>query len=100
MGRSKFLFPILMMLSFSSAIAQTSSLDAIDHKVIRRITVFPIKTESFLTEAAEEAWWKMRETLTENKRFLVASKNYLVQKDVSESGGTITCGCHHSRETS
>ncbi|MBK8201587.1 MAG: hypothetical protein IPK68_04470 [Bdellovibrionales bacterium] len=90
MGRSKFLFPILMMLSFSSAIAQTSSLDAIDHKVIRRITVFPIKTESLLTEAAEEAWWKMREALTENKRFLVASKNYLVQKDVFQSRGELS----------
>lgn len=90
MGILKILFPILMMLDFTSSIAQTSSLDAIDHKVIRRITVFPIKTEPFLNEAAEEAWWKMREALTENKRFLVASKNYLVQKDVFQSRGELS----------
>jgi hypothetical protein len=56
-----------------------------DHTLIRRVTVFPIKTAPELQQVADDAWWELRETLTKDKRFLVASKNFLMQKDVYQS---------------
>jgi hypothetical protein len=56
-----------------------------DHTLIRRISVFPIKVPQEYTSAAEDAWWELRETLTKDKRFLVASKNFLMQKDVYQA---------------
>ncbi|MGE0526136.1 MAG: hypothetical protein AB7P49_03655 [Bdellovibrionales bacterium] len=63
----------------ASAQAQT------EHLLVRRISVFPIKTPQELNTIAEEVWWDLRETLTRDKRFLVASKNFLMQKDVYQS---------------
>jgi len=60
-----------------------------DHTLVRRVSVFPLKTPSYLNQAAEESWWTMREALTENKRFLVASKNFLIQKDVYQARGEL-----------
>ena len=58
----------------------------IAHTLIRRISVFPIKIgQSELQPVAEEAWWELRETMTRDKRFLVASKNFLQQKDVYQA---------------
>lgn len=62
----------------AAAFAQT------DHTLIRRITVFPIKAPE-AQGAADDAWWELRETLTRDKRFLVASKNFLMQKDVYQA---------------
>lgn len=56
-----------------------------NHTLIRRISVFPIKTPPELKPKADEAWWELRETLTRDKRFLVASKNFLLQKDVYQA---------------
>lgn len=56
-----------------------------EHTLIRRISVFPIKASAELQQVAEEAWWEIRETLTRDKRFLVASKNFLMQKDVFQA---------------
>jgi hypothetical protein len=57
-----------------------------DHTLVRRISVFPIKvSDQQLQQVAEEAWWEMREVLTKDKRYLVASKNFLMQKDVYQA---------------
>jgi hypothetical protein len=61
-----------------------------EHTMIRRISVFPIKVPSELEGAAEEAWWELRETLTKDKRFLVASKNFLLQKDVYQARSALS----------
>ena len=53
-----------------------------EHELVRRITVFPFKVNKELASVADEAWWQVREVLTENQRFLVASRNFLVQRDV------------------
>lgn len=53
-----------------------------DHILVRRVTVFPVKANKEFSKVAEDAWWQIRETLTENQRFLVASRNFLVQRDV------------------
>lgn len=56
-----------------------------EHSVVRRITVFPMKAPKELAPQAEEAWWTVREALTENQRFLVASRNFLAQRDVLQA---------------
>ncbi|MBX7232457.1 MAG: hypothetical protein K1X29_10265 [Bdellovibrionales bacterium] len=53
-----------------------------EHSLVRRMTVFPVKAPKEYATQAEEAWWQVREILTENQRFLVASRNFLIQKDV------------------
>src|SRR6185503_6700203 len=78
---------VLSLLAFSicaQAFAQT------DHTMIRRISVFPIKTAPEFQQVADEAWWELRETLTRDKRFLVASKNFLMQKDVYQARSALT----------
>jgi hypothetical protein len=67
------------MLASAAASAQTM------HTLIRRISVFPVKTAPELAPAADEAWWELRENLTRDKRVLVASKNFLMQKDVYQA---------------
>jgi hypothetical protein len=61
-----------------------------DHTLIRRISVFPIKTAPEFQQVADDAWWELRETLTRDKRFLVASKNFLMQKDVYQSRSVLS----------
>lgn len=61
-----------------------------EHSLVRRVSVFPLKTPSYLSQAADESWWQIREALTENKRFLVASKNFLIQKDVFQARGELS----------
>ncbi len=56
-----------------------------EHSLVRRITVFPVKAPKEFSTVAEEAWWGVREALTENQRFLVASRNFLIQRDVFQS---------------
>jgi hypothetical protein len=69
---------LALIMSASSSFAQTS----VPHPMIKRVVVFPIRAERDLQKAAEETWWDLREKLTENKRFLIASKNYMEVKDV------------------
>lgn len=49
---------------------------------IRRLVVFPFKSEPTQASATEAAWWRVKEVLTEPRRFLLASRQFLVQKDV------------------
>ncbi len=62
----------------------------VEHKLIRRITVFPVAVKSKYTKKAESAWWKVREALTEDKRFLVASRSFLIKKDVFQARSELT----------
>ena len=41
----------------AKAFAQASELD---HKVVRRLTVFPFKVPSAFKEVAEDSWWEVR----------------------------------------
>lgn len=56
----------------------------------RRVVVFPLMTPVEFQDSADEAWWQIRELLTEKKRFLVASKNFLVSKGVFQSRGSLS----------
>lgn len=55
----------------------------------RRWVVFPFAVENELRASADNAWWKSREVLTVNKRFLVASRQFLLQKDVYQPRKTL-----------
>lgn len=75
----------LLFLFFSfHGFAQTS------HTLVRRVTVFPVKVPAELAGEADEAWWELREALTRDKRFLVASKNFLMQKDVYQARAALS----------
>lgn len=60
----------------------TSWAQSTEHILIRRLSVFPFKVPEELSSKADESWWNMRETLTKDKRFLVATKSYLQQQNV------------------
>lgn len=56
---------------------------------IRRMVVFPFKFDdqdptwnATVSAKMDAAWWRVREILTEPRRFLIASKQFLTQKDV------------------
>lgn len=52
----------------------------VEHSLLRRLAVFPIADANFST--SEEAWWQMRETLTKDQRFFVASRRFMVNRGV------------------
>lgn len=80
----RWLFWILFIFSFSVAHAEVL------HERVRRVTVFPFKVEGAeLNQVAEKTWWDLREKLTESKRFLVASKNFMQAKDVFQPRGEL-----------
>lgn len=60
-----------------------------EHTLVRRVSVFPIKAPNEIANFSDEAWWELRETLTRDKRFLVASRNFLQQKDVYQARGVL-----------
>lgn len=70
--KSSVFFVVLMM----SVIA----LGQADHKLLRRIAVFPIAEANVAN--SEEAWWQMRENLTKDQRFFVASRRFMVNRGV------------------
>jgi hypothetical protein len=61
----------------------------LEHQLIRRVVVFPIKAEKADDVAAEEAWWQARDELSKSHRFLVASKQFLIKSDVYQARGTL-----------
>lgn len=67
-----------MAFLFSSVgLAQT-----VEHTLIRRLAVFPVEANEDISKRAEDAWWELREFLTKDKRFLVATKSFLQQQNV------------------
>ncbi len=63
----------------------TQTVLAIEPLTIRRVTVFPISAKNASNNMLEEAWWKSREILTQNQRFLVASRRYMINRDVFQA---------------
>lgn len=52
----------------------------VDHTLLRRIAVFPIADANYGN--AEDAWWQMREALTKDQRFFVASRRFMINRGV------------------
>jgi hypothetical protein len=82
MFRAQFL---LLAILFS-----TFAVHANEHEPVRRLVVFPFAADKTLSKVSEETWWDLRELLSENKRFLIASKNFMEVKDVFQARGYLT----------
>ncbi len=67
---------IFVSLFIFSAIAKAD----VEHTLLRRIAVFPLADAN--VSSSEEAWWQMRETLTKEQRFFVASRRFMVNRGV------------------
>lgn len=83
-----FIFVLSICMGATSSLAQqveTSEPESSDNSYpngyLRKLVVFPMDISKGYEKPAEDAWWKVRENLTDTKRFLVASKRFLVQKD-------------------
>ena len=61
----------------------------VDHQLIRRMAIFPLKVPKGLEAAGEEAWWQARDELSKNRRFLVAMQQFLVKSDVFQPRGDL-----------
>lgn len=59
----------------------------IEHSLFRRVVVFPIGNANFSN--SEEAWWQMREFLTKDQRFFVASRRFMVNRGVFQPRKTL-----------
>lgn len=80
-----------MALALFIAVFSSSLWAQTEHSLVRRVSVFPVKVgQEEFASIAEEAWWDLRETLTRDHRFLVASKNFLMQKDVYQARATLS----------
>lgn len=52
----------------------------VTHHLLRRVAVFPIAQANMSN--AEESWWQMREILTKDQRFFVASRRFMINRGV------------------
>ncbi|MCB0351489.1 MAG: hypothetical protein KDD38_09915 [Bdellovibrionales bacterium] len=76
------LFAFIFMFGFASHAQHM-------HERMRRVTVFPLQVSADLNDIAETVWWDLRERLTDSKRVLVASKNFMQAKDVFQPRGEL-----------
>lgn len=74
---SRVICPFLLLMLALPAFGQMA-----EHTLMRRVSVFPIEAPEDVSAKAEEVWWELREFLTKDKRFLVATKNFLQQQNV------------------
>jgi hypothetical protein len=51
--------------------------------LLRRVAVFPIAESS--SSMSEDAWWKIRELMTLDKKYLVASKRFMINRGVFQA---------------
>lgn len=75
----------------AAAFAQPGAVrsQVIEHSLVRRLIVFPLQVEPALATVADEAWWQVREQLSKSRRFLVASKQFMVRSDVFQPRGEL-----------
>jgi hypothetical protein len=80
-GKTKFLILIFIGAGILAPSFQSHGAESLN--LLRRWVVFPFDADTpALKNAAENAWWKTREKLTSSKKYLVASRQFLIQKDV------------------
>ena len=77
-----FLFIFVSFLQHSYAVE-------IEHQIARRVVVFPFEVPAKLAPRAEEAWWQVRQELTQNQIFLLASKQFLTKNEVFQPRGDL-----------
>jgi hypothetical protein len=76
---------ILFFIILQSAFSYSTE---IEHELMRKIAVFPIfETEN--SAVSEDAWWQIREALTRDKKLLIASKRFMVNRGVFQARKTL-----------
>jgi hypothetical protein len=65
----------------------TLALADVPMQLLRRVAVFPIADANFGN--AEDAWWQMRELLTKDQRFFVASRRFMINRGVFQARTTL-----------
>lgn len=73
----------ILCLVLGAVFCTQTSQAKIEHQRLSRIVVFPIHGNN--TNAADEAWWQMRESLTQNERFAVATKRLMINRGVFQA---------------
>ena len=73
----KYLFVLIGFFACFSAHAD------VEHTLLRRLAVFPIAGANVST--GEDAWWQMREILTKDQRFFVASRRFMINRGVFQA---------------
>lgn len=68
-------------------IATPASRAQYQHELLRRLAVFPIGGTQ--ASSSEEAWWQVREVLTKDQRFLVASRRFMINRGVFQARETL-----------
>lgn len=69
-----------LIVFFISTLLSLSAQAELNHTLFRRIAVFPIADANMSN--AEEAWWQMREALTRDQKFFVASRRFMINRGV------------------
>ncbi len=92
---------VFVLLIIMGIFAAPNAFSQVDHQLVRRAVVFPFKLEpeavtnsrgvnkKEIEAAGEDAWWQVREELTVSRRFLVASKQFLIKSDVYAPRGDL-----------
>jgi hypothetical protein len=71
---------IFILLSLFGLLFSLASQADVKHSLLRRVAVFPIADANLSN--AEEAWWQMREVITKDQRFFVASRRFMINRGV------------------
>jgi hypothetical protein len=88
MGRNKKPLLLGLMLGISMMVMHsTKALADVPLQLLRRVAVFPIADANVAN--AEDAWWQMRELLTKDQRFFVASRRFMINRGVFQARTTL-----------
>lgn len=86
--KSQSLFKIAILILFWS-VASPSLAVQIEHQIVRRLVVFPFQAPPKLVAKADEAWWQVRQELSQNQIFLLASKQFLSKNEALQARGEL-----------
>jgi hypothetical protein len=86
--RRPLLFAAFAILTLNTLFSSVSFAET-EHRLMRRLVVFPMRTEKGFEAIGDESWWQARDQLTKSRRFLVASKQLLIKNDAFQSRGAL-----------
>jgi hypothetical protein len=75
----RLLYSIVGFLCGLSGFSESARAD-FEHTLMRRIAVFPIAENN--SSVSEDAWWQIRDLLTKDQKFLVASRRLMINRGV------------------
>jgi hypothetical protein len=81
--------PLMVLITLGPSPASAANESLYENQLVRRVVIFPMKVEKGFETLAEDAWWQAREELTKTRRFLVASRQFLVKNDALQARGEL-----------